>query len=167
MLGSSAEAESFPPVSFPTRSLMKKVENHWLTHLTSVFLNLWGYLYANRNMCWRLAEFICTCWTFPPESPSHSSAISRAEGSKAIQSWLWRGAVKGHSCPTEKLGTHFSKGEMGKWTIIVNYLASVNTNVCEKVFQPFFPKKFWWLFQVPIINFQTPDIWVPVWNRDC
>ena len=117
---------------------MKKVENHWLTHLTSIFLNLWGYLYANGNMSLWLAEFICTSWTFPPESSSHPSAVSRVERIQVVQSWLGQVAVEGHSCPTEKLSARLCIGENGSRTIAVNCLASVNIDVCRKVFQPFF-----------------------------
>ena len=59
------------------------------------------------------------------------------------QSWLGSGAVEEHSCPAEKLGVHLSTGENGTRIIAVNYLASVNIDVCKKVFQPFFfPRSF-------------------------
>ena len=57
---------------------------------------------------------------------------------QVVQRWLGPGAVEGHSCPTEKPGAHLSAGENGSRTIAVHYLASVNIDVCKKVFQPFF-----------------------------
>ena len=57
---------------------------------------------------------------------------------QVVQSWLGSGAVEEHSCPTEKLGVYLSTGENGTRIIAVNYLASVNIDVCKKVLQPFF-----------------------------